>query len=145
MCACARVSLYMFKRRCRWQEVPEVPAVYRAPLKVSKVGQSGGGGGGWRGVPEVRVRAVASATAYQIASSPLLVTVGFFSFCRFLFAQPTETHLATHRLPSPIRTQGNGPFPLFAPLLSPFFFTLLSFSVFSSNSAPVPSSITEVQ
>lgn len=38
------MCVYMFKRRCRWQEVPEVPAVYRALLKVSKVGGIIGGG-----------------------------------------------------------------------------------------------------
>lgn len=36
-------------------------------------------GGRCGGVPEVRVRAVALATACKIASSLLLVTVGFFS------------------------------------------------------------------
>lgn len=36
---CVHVCVYMFKRRCRWQEVPEVPAVYRAQLKVLKLGR----------------------------------------------------------------------------------------------------------
>lgn len=72
MCVCLRVvgvCLYVFKRRCRWQEVPEVPAVYHALLKV----------GGSGGVPEVRAGTVALATACKIASSALPVTVGFCS------------------------------------------------------------------
>jgi len=58
----------MLKRRCRWQEVPEVPAVYCALLKVagSSGGCGGGGGCGCGGVPEVSARPVALATAYKI-------------------------------------------------------------------------------
>lgn len=49
----------------------------------------------------------------KIASSPLLVMVGFFSLCCFLFfAQPCEAHLAIQRL-GPIRAQGNGLFLLY--------------------------------
>lgn len=97
MCVCVCGSIHvLYKRRYRWQEVPEVPAVYRALLKVSKVGGSGGGCGG---VPEVRAKPVALATACKIASSALLVTVGFFSRCCFLsLAQHGEAHLAPQRL-----------------------------------------------
>lgn len=90
------------------------------------------GGGGCGGVPEVRTRTVALATACKIASSALLVTMGFFSFCCSLsLAQHGEAHLAPQRLVL-IRTQSNGPFPLCSVLHYPFFSPSLSFSVFSS-------------
>lgn len=129
----------MFKRRCRWQEVPEVPAVYRALLKVSKVGGIIGGGR-WRGGSWGQSQGCYLGNNCKIASSPLLVMVGFFSLCCFLFfAQPCEAHLAIQRL-GPIRAQGNGLFLLY------FVFVYLNpppppkklfFSIFSSNSAPV--------
>ena len=34
---CVSVYPYMFESRCRWQEFPEVPAVYHALLEISKV------------------------------------------------------------------------------------------------------------
>lgn len=102
----------MFKRRCRWQEVPEVPAVYRALLKVSKVGGIIGGGR-WRGGSWGQSQGCYLGNNCKIASSPLLVMVGFFSLCCFLFfAQPCEAHLAIQRL-GPIRAQGNGLFLLY--------------------------------
>lgn len=102
----------MFKRRCRWQEVPEVPAVYRALLKVSKVGGIIGGGR-WRGGSWGQSQGCYLGNNCKIASSPLLVMVGFFSLCCFLFfAQPCEAHLAKQRL-GPIRAQGNGLFLLY--------------------------------
>lgn len=75
----------------------------------------------------------------KIASSPLLVMVGFFSLCCFLFfAQPCEAHLAIQRL-GPIRAQGNGLFLLYFVFvyLKPPPPKKLFFSIFSSNSAPV--------
>lgn len=137
----------MFKRRCRWQEVPEVPAVYRALLKVSKVGGIIGGGR-WRGGSWGQSQGCYLGNNCKIASSPLLVMVGFFSLCCFLFfAQPCEAHLAIQRL-GPIRAQGNGLFLLyfvFVYLKPPSQKTLLFHLLFKLCSCTASLSITEVQ
>lgn len=78
------------------------------------------------------------ATACKIASSALLVTVGFFSLSVSAFlslprslARRGEAHLAPQR-PGLIRTQSNGPFPLCSvpssSLVFSFFFCLLFLS-----------------
>lgn len=138
----------MFKRRCRWQEVPEVPAVYRALLKVSKVGGIIGGGR-WRGESWGQSQGCYLGNNCKIASSPLLVMVGFFSLCCFLFfAQPCEAHLAVQTL-GPIRAQGNGLFLLYFVFLylkpPPSQKTLLFHLLFKLCSCTASLSITEVQ
>lgn len=138
----------MFKRRCRWQEVPEVPAVYRALLKVSKVGGIIGGGR-WRGGSWGQSQGCYLGNNCKIASSPLLVMVGFFSLCCFLFfAQPCEAHLAIQRL-GPIRAQGNGLFLLYFVFVylkpPPSQKTLLFHLLFKLCSCTASLSITEVQ
>lgn len=85
----------------------------------------------------------------KIASSPLLVMVGFFSLCCFLFfAQPCEAHLAIQRL-GPIRAQGNGRFLLYFVFVylkpPPSQKTLLFHLLFKLCSCTASLSITEVQ
>lgn len=84
----------------------------------------------------------------KIASSPLLVMVGFFSLCCFLFfAQPCEAHLAVQTL-GPIRAQGNGLFLLYFVFLylnPPSQKTLLFHLLFKLSSCTASLSITEVQ
>lgn len=79
------------------------------------------GGGGCGGVPEVRTRTVALATACKIASSALLVTMGFFSFCCSLSRSAWRGTSGTAETSSHQNTEQWAVSTLLCPPLSLFF------------------------
>lgn len=127
------VCLYVSKRRCRWQEVPEVPAVYHAQLKVLKVG--GIGDGSARCVRCSRGQSLGCCLDNNMQNSLLSISGdgGIFLFFFLLSCSLCLVrHIWKHKA-GPIRTQGSGP-----------FLSLLLFFIFSHNLGPAPPSIREV-